>query len=153
MTVGYQKRSAEELVAELVAAGVDIVLDVRETPWSHQSSFSKGPLTTLLHDAGIAYSHAWFAGNPKENRATAKSHRECLDRYAAYLDEVPDVVSMFAEVLDDCMAEGLRVCLLCYERHPDDCHRTIILNRWQEMFGGPAIVQHLAADGAPRLAE
>ena len=145
LTMGYQQRTGDELVRELVAAGVDVVIDVRETPWSHRPDFSKGPLMARLADAGIEYCHAWFAGNPKQNRATASSQTECLQRYAEYLDEIPDVVQIFAELVEECVGLGLRVCLLCYERHPAECHRTIILDKWKAATGSEMPVVHLCA--------
>ena len=47
-------------------------------------------------------------------------------------------------------AAGKRVCLLCYERHPGDCHRGVLAGRWAA--AGHGAVDHIAPDGCPRLA-
>ena len=40
-TIGYEKRSLDEYIDLLLANGVEVVLDVRETAWSHKPGFSK----------------------------------------------------------------------------------------------------------------
>jgi uncharacterized protein (DUF488 family) len=39
--------------------------------------------------------------------------------------------------------------MTCFERHPEDCHRSILADRWQQR--GRRRVQHLATDGCDRL--
>ncbi len=40
-TLGYQQRSLDEFVALLLEASIDVLVDVRETAWSHKPGFSK----------------------------------------------------------------------------------------------------------------
>ncbi|MHB1329333.1 MAG: DUF488 family protein [Gemmatimonadales bacterium] len=42
-TIGYEKRSLDEFSELLRSSGVEVVLDVRETAWSHKPGFSKLP--------------------------------------------------------------------------------------------------------------
>lgn len=151
LTMGYQMRTLTDFVEELRAASVDVVIDVRETPWSQRRDFSKASLIDALGRTGIRYVHAWFAGNPKENRRTAATHKECLDNYARYLEEIPDVVTIFEELMGEIATEGWRACLVCYERHPDDCHRSILVEKWQERTETARHIKHLSPDGAPRF--
>ena len=85
--------------------------------------------------------HAGFAGNPKRIRAGAKSNREALERYERYLDENADVLEKFTTLVAKLNDEGKRVCVTCFERHPDDCHRSILAKRWQKRTGGE--VRHI----------
>ena len=89
-TLGYEKRSIDEFVELLCEAGVTVLVDVRETAWSHKPGFSKTALGAALAVAGIAYAHAPFAGNPKSLRDVATSHAECLSRYRRYLAARPE---------------------------------------------------------------
>jgi uncharacterized protein (DUF488 family) len=146
-TVGYQLRSPGELVEHLVGAGVDVVVDVRETPWSQRPAYRKTALARALGEAGIEYLHAPFAGNPKRLRREAKSHAECLDLYSAYLVEHPEVGEQFAQLMASLVHADRKACLLCYERHPHDCHRTRLL----DAVGLSAGVEHLGTEGAPRF--
>src|SRR6202044_2139648 len=70
-TLGYQGVDVDTYVRTLKEAGVGIVVDVRETPWSHKRGFCKNILSSELSKAGIEYVHVKSAGNPKENRRTA----------------------------------------------------------------------------------
>lgn len=150
-TLGYQLRSIDEYVAELVEADVQLVVDVRETPWSHKRGFSKTKLKEALGVAGIDYVHLKFAGNPKELRRAATSHAQCLSDYEEHIQADPGIIEQFAEHVREWLQKGIRACLLCYERHPEDCHRTILLDRALQVLRQPVSVEHLGPNGAPRF--
>lgn len=151
-SIGYQERAPEELVIELIARGVDVLVDVRETPWSHRSTFSRTNLERTLREAGIRYIHAKFAGNPKSLRRAAASHRDCLVAYRLYIRSNDDVLNEFSRLIGDFKAAGQTPCLFCYERHPDDCHRSILLDEWMRYTQQIFPVEHLATEGAKRFA-
>ena len=150
-SLGYQQRDLEAFIQELSDAGVDAVVDVREVPWSRKRGFSKRQLSHGLAVSGIEYVHARFAGNPKELRRAAPSHAECLRRYEQHLEASPDVLDQLDEVVLPLLAQGSRVCLVCYERHPDDCHRSVLLRHWVARLNESVQVLHLGPDGAKRL--
>ena len=52
-TVGYEGRALDELITELVDAGVERLIDVRELPLSRRRGFSKTPLSEALQAVGI----------------------------------------------------------------------------------------------------
>jgi len=147
-TIGYEQRSLDEFVELLLEAKIDVLIDVRETAWSYKRGFSKSPLTTALTAVGIEYIHASFAGNPKPFRAVASSHAECLSLFAGYLDESADILGAFELLIQSVHAEGRRACLTCYERHPGDCHRGILAERWAAHQRRRVV--HLAPEGTPR---
>jgi uncharacterized protein (DUF488 family) len=120
--IGYQGRELDALVAALQQAHIEGVVDVRETPWSRKPGFSKRALGDRLAEAGIHYVHLRAAGNPRENRRTARSSTECLARYRAHLAADPSVLD---EILE--LARRERIALLCYEAAAEDCHRSILL--------------------------
>lgn len=148
-TLGYEKRSIVEYIDLLRDAKIDVLIDVRETAWSHKPGFSKGALSEALAAAGISYIHARFAGNPKTLRSQASDHRDCLIRYAAYLQERPDVMLEFSTLVEQQLGRGLRVCITCFERHPDDCHRGVLARLWTS--ARRARVEHIAPQGCRRL--
>ena len=151
LTIGYQKRSIDEFVALALAAGVDVLVDVRETAWSHKPGFSKTSFAIALEAAGIEYVHAAFAGNPKFLRDSAQNHADCLSLYAWYLDEHTEVVDTFEDLVASIFRDGKRAALTCFERHSDDCHRSILAERWAARAKGEREVTHLAIDGCQRL--
>jgi uncharacterized protein (DUF488 family) len=148
-TLGYQQRSIDEFIDILRARQISVLVDVRETAWSHKPGFSKTAFSQALATAGIEYVHARFAGNPKSLRRTAQTHDACLARYAEYIDGSDHIIDAFDQLIRELVAAGKRVCLTCFERHADDCHRSIIADRWKRR--GRRTVQHLAVDGCARM--
>ena len=121
--IGYQGRSADDFVAALRAAAIATVVDVRETPWSRRAEFSKKRLAERLAAEGIGYVHLRAAGNPRENRRAGGGTQEVLARYRELLAGAPDVI---AEILALAKRHG-RIALLCLERDPRECHRSVLL--------------------------
>ena len=148
-TLGYQQRSIDEFVAILGEHEIDVLIDVRETAWSHKPGFSKSAFAAALAGAGVEYVHADFAGNPKWLRSNADSHGECLELYDRYLDDFAEIVRAFDRLVAELHAAGKRVCITCFERHADDCHRAILAHRWKAKRGRQ--VRHLAVEGCRRL--
>src|ERR687894_2134117 len=67
-TIGYERLLPPELVAELEAAGVERVIDVRYRPQSRRPGMSKTRLGDLLASHGIAYEHRKALGTPPDLR-------------------------------------------------------------------------------------
>ena len=148
-TLGYEKRSLSDYLAILLESEVEVVLDVRETAWSHKPGFSKTALARALGDVGIEYVHVAFAGNPKWLRREATTHRECIENFAHYLAAMPQISVRLGEVIAEVGVTGRSIALTCFERHHEDCHRSILADAWAAQ--GYRSVEHLAIDGCPRL--
>jgi len=148
-TIGYQQRSANNLVELVSESDVDIIVDVREYPSSRKKGLSKTPLRKKLARYDIGYQHAKFAGNPKRFRDAAGSYEECLKMYESHLEANPGITQAFRALVRDFLENGESVCLMCYERHPLDCHRSILLRH-------SALEErtvHLGINGADRFTE
>ena len=127
VSVGYEGRSVEELVASLVAQGVSVLVDVRLTPLSRKPGLSKKRLCQTLAEHGIDYIHLPALGNPKDNRAALRAGvPESRQRFAELLhtDAGASALSHVAELLDD-----QTVALLCFERSHDECHRQLVVEQ------------------------
>lgn len=148
-TIGYEKRSLAEYIDLLLEDGVEVVVDVRETAWSHKPGFSKTAFSAGLRAAGIAYVHLPAAGNPKWLREAAGSHAECLALYRSYVKHHPEVLGVLSDALHEHGVAHRRIALTCFERHPEDCHRGILAELWAEKNDGEVL--HLGPDGCKRL--
>jgi len=135
-SLGYQGTDLDRYVNTLKSHRVSTVVDVRETPWSYKKGFSKAPLSERLGSEGIRYLHVKSAGNPSRNRKTAASQAECLDRYKTHLAENPLCLVELMEILEETFENDGRICFLCYERSPEDCHRKIILDQLGNLNSG-----------------
>jgi uncharacterized protein (DUF488 family) len=153
-TLGYQQRTLDRWIGILEEKNIDVVVDVRENAWSRKQGFSKSQLSVALASHDIEYIHARFAGNPKRIRDAADSPAETLTRYEKHLEEHPEIVYQLDDLLVDRLLAGQRPCFMCYERHPGDCHRTILLDHWlHRRDRSDWEVTHLAPYGAERFVE
>src|SRR5665213_2002850 len=64
-TIGYEGRTAAELIDLLRAAGVSTLVDVRAIPMSRKPDFRKNKLATILKLAGIEYFGCSAIGTPR----------------------------------------------------------------------------------------
>jgi len=126
-TIGYEGSTVSEFLAALESAGVERVIDVRALPLSRRPGFSKSPLKAALEEAGIEYVHLKALGTPAEGRAAARAgRREDLERIYAGQLELPEAIAQSAQMLD--LAAERPSALLCMEREPAQCHRTLLLD-------------------------
>ena len=135
LKVGYSGKRIGGFVEILRAAGVDLVVDVRELPLSRAKGFSKSPLRAALADAGIEYVHLRAAGNPYRDRKS--DIQTCLAMYASHIDSHPTVLDDVDRVI-----AGRRAALLCVEATACECHRSILADRLLRKHPGRT-VQHL----------
>ena len=125
-TIGYEGATVDEVVCALKAAGVELVADVRAVPNSRRPGFSKNGFAATLAENGIAYRHLKALGTPKEGRdAAKKGDRATLERVYAGQLELPEAQAEAAMLLD--IASERPTALLCFERDPAMCHRTLLL--------------------------
>ena len=139
-TIGYEGATVGEFLAALQQAGVERLIDVRAVPNSRRPGFSKTPLRNALAEVGIDYVHLRALGTPADGRAAARAGRidDLIRIYAGQL-ELPEAMAQAAQMLD--LAGEQPSALLCYERLPEQCHRTLLL----EAVAPDAQVVHLFA--------
>lgn len=126
-TIGYERATLEEVSELLHARGVTLLVDVRDSPRSRKQGFSKRGLEAAMAARRIGYEHWKELGAPPEMR---RALREGGDR-AAFLAAYAAGLAAREEVLD---ALGRRLvdeagCLLCFERDPNTCHRSLVAER------------------------
>lgn len=133
-TIGYEGAKPENFLRTLVAAEVDFIIDVRDRAQSRRPGFSKTSLADSLSSVGIGYLHLRELGDPKEGRAAARANDLVTFRkiYSQVLasDAAKEAI---AKILST--AKDVNVCLLCYERNPDHCHRTMIADTISQLTG------------------
>lgn len=142
-TIGYEQTPAKAVLAELAAAKVELLVDVRAVAASRRPGFSKRQLAAGLDEQGIGYLHLRALGTPKEGRLAARSGdlKSLWRIYAKHL-KTPEAKEELDE-LSSLVASGRRVCLLCYERDVNHCHRRRIAELVHERTG--ARVENLVA--------
>jgi uncharacterized protein (DUF488 family) len=125
-TIGYEGATVGEFLSALTKADVRRVIDVRALPLSRRPGFSKTPLKGALEEAGIEYVHLKALGTPSGGRTAARDGRYA-DMARIYMGqlELPEAMAQSAQMLE--MAREKPSALLCMEREPAHCHRTLLL--------------------------
>jgi uncharacterized protein (DUF488 family) len=141
LTIGHSNLPAEGFMTLIQDAGVTAIADVRSVPFSRRYPWFSGPaLAACLQGADIAYLPFGDAlgGRPRdpalycegvadyERMATTPPFRAGLDRITAAMGR-------------------FRVCLMCAEREPLDCHRCLLVARALEERG--LRLGHILVDG------
>jgi uncharacterized protein (DUF488 family) len=141
-TIGHSTHPIERFVELLQRHGIRVIADVRSTPFSRfNPQFNRANLGHSLAAAGIRYE---FMGEELGARTSDPSCFENGRVSYARLAATPLFQRGLARVRE--MAKTERVAMMCAEREPLDCHRTILISRELERAGGT--VTHILASGA-----
>jgi uncharacterized protein (DUF488 family) len=141
-TIGHSTQPIEQFLAKLQKHAVSAIADVRSTPFSrHNPQFNKDELQAELETHGIRYV---FLGT----ELGARSRDECcyIDDKVQYtlLADTPAFKSGITRVIEG--ARRYKIALMCAEKDPADCHRTILVAR--HLIAEGFNVQHILADGS-----
>ena len=72
VTLGYESKTLEVYLNQLLQDGVTLLCDVRRNPLSRKYGFSKSTLSHACEGVGIRYEHLPELGIPSEKRQTSK---------------------------------------------------------------------------------
>lgn len=140
-TIGHSSHTVEHLIALLRRHGVTAVADVRSQPYSRlHPHFNWAELSAALKTAAIAYV---FLGKELGGRATDPS---CYVDGQVQYDRVAKTPAFQAGI--ERLRRGgdsYRVALLCAERDPLMCHRTLLVAR--QLSTRNFAVQHILGSG------
>ncbi|BBX06751.1 DUF488 family protein [Mycolicibacterium aichiense] len=138
ISIGYEGKTVDYLVAQLLQQDVRVLIDVRLTPLSRKPGLSKVKLSEALAAVGIGYVHHRALGNPKDNRAGFRAGEpQSRARYRDVLESTAatDALAHVCELMD-----GGVVALLCFELDHAECHRDIVVRRLMKERPGAAVV-------------
>ena len=141
LTIGHSNLAADRFMALLKNAGVSAIADVRSVPFSRWCPwFSAKQLAQRLAEEGMTYIQLGDAlgGRPRD----PKLYRDGVADYEAMATR-EEFAAGLGRVVD--ASERQRVCLLCAEREPLDCHRCLLVGRALVERG--LAVGHIRADG------
>ncbi|MET0362252.1 MAG: DUF488 domain-containing protein [Sphingobium sp.] len=126
-TIGYEGVTQAALIDTLKQAGVTLLADVRAVPLSRRPGFSKNILANGLREAGIDYIGYKALGTPPAGREAArKNDLAALSSIYAGQLELPEAMVQAAQLAD--VAREQPTALLCFERSPDCCHRSLLID-------------------------
>lgn len=140
-TIGHSTHPIEPFIELLKLHSITAICDVRSTPYSRMNpQFNRETLRDTLKQSGISYV---FLGDELGARSKDPAcYRDGKVSYAL-VAETP----MFREGLERVKkgAENFKVALMCAEKDPLQCHRTILVAR--DLAREGVAVRHILADG------
>lgn len=124
-TIGHSTRTIDEFISLLGVNGVTAIADVRSQPYSrHMPHFNRESLQIALKKHGIAYV---FLG---EELGARRKEKCCYVDGQAKYDLIAKTVSFNSGLKR--IREGAKrfsLSLMCSEKDPITCHRTILIAR------------------------
>ena len=141
-TIGHSNHSLDTFLSLLGTHGVDLVADVRSTPYSRWvPHFNKNALGSALKQSGISYEYVGeeLGGRPGDPSCYDENGQVMYDKVAA-TDPFQDALSVMMHA-----ANERSVVLMCAERDPLECHRTLLVSKALVERG--VAVEHILADG------
>ncbi len=145
-TVGHSNHSPETFIKLLLQHGVDGVADVRSSPYSRYAShFNQDVLNGMLDEVGEAGIDYVFMGGELGGRP---ADRSCYDADGRVRYDRLASTDLFDDGIRRIMrdADERRIALMCTEKEPLDCHRTLLVARTLAEHG--VAVEHILADGS-----
>lgn len=140
-TVGHSNHPMEHFCGLLDRHGITAVCDVRSKPYSRMNpQFNREPLRRMLKGRGIAYVFLGLElGARSEDDSCYAGGKVQYDRLAR--------TELFRSGLQRLRngAREYRLALMCAEKDPIECHRTILVARQLEAAGFE--IRHILADG------
>ena len=150
-TIGHSNHPPGRFVELLQQHSVESVADVRSSPYNrspYTAHFNRNTLEGLLEEHGIRYVFmgAELGGRPADQSCYDAAGRVQYDRLARTDDFLFGIRDLLRH------ASEYRVALLCSEKEPAECHRTLLVAHTLTTEYGVASsdVQHVLADGRLR---
>lgn len=134
-TIGYEGRTLEGFLNVLIQDEVTVLCDVRKNPMSRKYGFSKSTLQKSCEGVGIRYEHLPELGIASENRRGLKNRKDYDTLFDAYTHKsLPKQLKVLNKIMS-WIERDERVALTCYERLPEQCHRTCVAMELERRFG------------------
>jgi uncharacterized protein (DUF488 family) len=141
-TIGHSTHRIEHFVALLEKHDITALADVRSSPFSRfNPQFNRERIKNTLRESGISYV---FLGE----ELGARSKDPCCYDHGRVNFKKLAATPLFKDGLDRVIAGAskFKIAMMCAEKEPLDCHRTILVARELESRDIP--VTHILADGS-----
>ncbi len=140
-TIGHSTHPIEKFIELLKSHNIAALCDVRSRPYSRMNpQFNLEPLKEDLRSANIKYV---FLGK----ELGARSHDKSCYRNGQVQYDLLAQTDLFQRGIER-VKEGARtyhLALMCAEKEPLDCHRTILVSR--KLFEEDVPIRHILGDG------
>ena len=129
-TVGHGNRELDDLRGQLADQAIVVLVDIRSRPRSrHNPQFDEPALRAACDESGITYHWAGRALGGLRRTHPDSPHTALPEGLRGFADHADTpAVSRAIEQLEGLARDG-PVVLLCAERDPMHCHRSLVADR------------------------
>ena len=141
-TIGHSNIEPDEFIKRVKEFNIEVLVDVRSKPYSqYVPHFNKGKIEQLCENNGVKYLFLGnlLGGKPEDNSVIdeeGKVNYELLAKKDYFLAGIDRLLNL---------TKKYRICLMCSEGQPDECHRNLLISPVLEKMG--IEVLHILPDG------
>jgi len=135
-TIGYEGKTIDKFLNELVINKIDVVVDVRKNAYSMKFGFQLNKLKNYLEKIEVDYIHMPELGIPSELRKNLETYEDYQALFASYKEELGTKANYLEKIKS--ISQNKKIALMCFERDVRYCHRGIIAERLRE--GGVEVI-------------
>jgi uncharacterized protein (DUF488 family) len=132
-TIGYEGKSLETYINQLIINNIKVLCDVRKNPLSKKWGFSKSQLKDACEKVNIKYIHIPQLGIESEERQDLKTlsdYKKLFNNYEkTTLKTNNDYLLNVVKILE----ENHRIALTCFEKEVCMCHRGVVANNLMQL--------------------
>ncbi len=142
-TIGHSNHTKERFLDLLIAANIEVLIDVRSTPNSRWAAFAnRDSLKEILESARIPYIFLgdMLGGRPSDSDSydhqTGKADYQAIREKEYFRRGIKRILGGL---------KRYRVCIMCAEEDPTSCHRNLLVAESLRQAG--VLVFHIRGDG------
>jgi len=133
-TIGYEGKSIDAYLNELIANDIRFLIDVRKNPKSMKFDFNKNKMRSYLQKIDVKYMHIPELGIDSELRRDLSDSESYGILFEKYEKELLPLASKELSLIKNTLDEYKRVALTCFEKHYSNCHRHKIAEKLNELY-------------------
>lgn len=141
-TVGHSNHPIEEFLKLLVKHNINCICDVRSMPYSRfTEQYNRENIKEYLSEHNIKY--LFFGeefGARREEKSLLTDGMVDFEKVAKNEKFIKGI-----ERIEKGLEKGYRIALMCTEKEPIECHRTILVSR--NLFLKGMVILHILSDG------
>ncbi|MCP4095880.1 MAG: DUF488 domain-containing protein [Planctomycetaceae bacterium] len=142
-TIGHSTHPLEKFLGLLRRHGISVICDVRSSPYSRfNPQYNKDALSNSLRDYGIKYVFLGKELGARSNDPVCYSDGRVQYDVLAETELFQNGIERIRLGID----RGYKMALMCAEKDPLDCHRTVLVARNLESEGFS--ISHILSDGS-----
>lgn len=142
-TIGYEGRSFDDYLNQLIKHNIKALCDVRKNPFSYKYGFKKSTLEKTTEEVGVAYHHIPALGIDSAKRKNIHCQKDLNRLFKEYRNITLRNQQESLQSLYALFKKYKRMALTCFEREPHSCHRHIVADALSCLPGWDYRIVHI----------